>query len=62
MANVGLKFMLGLFPKTEAIEQKNHELIKEYGDFQEYTQSEELARFKFLDQFINSQEFAQRVQ
>jgi hypothetical protein len=62
MANVSLKFMLGLYPKTEAIEKQNQDLLKEYKDLQEYSKSEELARYQFLDQFINSQEFTQRVQ
>lgn len=57
MANYTLKFLLGLYPKTDQIEKKRSELLKEFNDFNQYANSEELARFIELDKIVNSQEF-----
>jgi hypothetical protein len=62
MANASLKFMLGFYPKTEALEKKHAELVKEFNELQNYSKSDELARYQFLDKFVNSPEFAQRQQ
>jgi len=60
MANSTFKLLLGLYPKTEQIEQKRNELLKEFDEFNQYTKSEELARYTALSKFINSPEFAER--
>lgn len=62
MANATLKFMFGFYPKTEALEKKHAELVKEFNELQNYAKSDELARYQFLDKFINSPEFAQKQQ
>jgi hypothetical protein len=60
MANTTLKFILGLYPKTEQIEQKRNELLKEFEAFKQFAQSEELAHYTSLDNFVNSPKFAER--
>ena len=60
MANSNLKFLLGLYPKTEQIEQNRSELLKEFDEFNQYAKSDELARYYTLDKYINSPEFAER--
>jgi Beta-glucanase/Beta-glucan synthetase len=60
MANSSLKFLLGLYPKTEQIEQKRNELLKEFDDLNQYAKSDELQRYLTLDKFVNSPEFAER--
>lgn len=60
MANSSLKFLLGLYPKTEQIEKKRNELLKEFDDLNQYAKSDELQRYLTLDKFANSPEFAER--
>ena len=60
MANSNLKFLLGFYPKTEQIEQKRSELLKEFDEFNQYAKSDELARYYTLDKYINSPEYAER--
>lgn len=56
-AQFSLKAKFGMIPKTSVIEEKENKLIQEYEDFKAYSESEELARFKELDAFVNSKEF-----
>ena len=60
MANSSLRFLLGLYPKTNNIEKHRSELIKEFDEINEYARSEELSRYEYLDKFINSPEFSER--
>ncbi len=53
----GLKTLLGLYPKTIAYEQKRKQLSEEFNALNEYETSDELARFKELDQYLKSEEF-----
>jgi len=48
---------LGMIPKTSVIEDKENNLRKEYEEFLAYKDSDELARYKELDVFINSPDF-----
>ncbi|HAN19829.1 MAG: hypothetical protein A2X13_12670 [Bacteroidetes bacterium GWC2_33_15] len=48
---------LGMIPKTSVLEEKENKLRKEYIDFNEYKESDELAHYKELDAFINSPDF-----
>ena len=52
-----LKFLLGMFPPTAKIEAEEAALIKEYNDFNEYTESAELKRYEELDKMINTSDF-----
>ena len=60
MAGSTLKFKLGLYPKTESIEKKYNDLVTENNELREYAKSDELARYEYLNKFINSPEFAER--
>lgn len=60
MANSTFKFFIGWYPKTEDIEKKREELIKEYEEINQFAISEELAHYLTLDKFVNSKEFAER--
>lgn len=60
MANSSLRFLLGFYPKTEEIEKKRLELIKEFEELNSFAKSDELARFEYLSKFINSSEFAEK--
>lgn len=60
MANSTFKFFIGWYPKTEDIEKKRDELIKEYEEINQFAISEELAHYLALDKFVNSKEFAER--
>jgi beta-glucanase (GH16 family) len=53
----GLKTLLGLYPKTTVYELKRKQLQDEYNALKEFETSEELARFKELEQFCKSTEF-----
>ncbi len=53
----GLKTLLGLFPKTNDYEQKRKQLEEEYHALNEYENSEELGRYKEVEQFLKSDEF-----
>jgi hypothetical protein len=52
-----LKFLLGMFPPTAKIEAEEAALIKDYNDFNEYTESAELKRYEELDKMINTSDF-----
>ena len=52
-----LKFILGMFPTTAKLEAEEAALIKDYNDFNEYTDSKELKRYEELDKMINTSEF-----
>jgi beta-glucanase (GH16 family) len=55
-----LKFILGMFPPTAKIEAEEAALIKDYNDFNEYTDSKELKRYEELDKMINTSDFDQK--
>jgi hypothetical protein len=57
MAISTLKLLLGLYPKTEQIENTRNKLIQEFAELNEYTTSEELARYQYLDKYVHSAEF-----
>ena len=54
---VNLRYLLGMIPDTSEIEAAEAALIKEYNDFIEYGESDELKTFQELDSFVNSGEF-----
>lgn len=54
----GLKTLLGLYPKTDAYEGKRKQLANEFAALSEFETSDELARYKELEQFVGSGEFA----
>ncbi|MDP4210435.1 MAG: glycoside hydrolase family 16 protein [Bacteroidota bacterium] len=60
MASSSLKFLLGFYPKTDKIESTRNELIKEFEALTQFSNSEELARFQYLEQYVNSPEFTER--
>ncbi len=60
MENSSIRFLLGLYPKTKNIEKHRAELIKEFDKINEYAKSEELARYEYLDKFVNSPLFLER--
>jgi hypothetical protein len=60
MGLTSIKFALGLYPKTNAIEQKRLALQKQFDEFNAYASGAELARYQELDKFVNSTEFAQQ--
>lgn len=49
-----------MFPSTAKIESEEASLIKEYNDFNEYTDSEELKRYEELDKLVTTSEFAEK--
>lgn len=49
-----------MVPRTAKIEQAEAALLKEYNDFQEYSDSKELKRYEELDKLIHSGEFAEK--
>lgn len=53
----GLKTLLGLYPKTSIYEQKLKALEDEFHALNEFENSEELARYRELEQFLESDEF-----
>lgn len=53
----GLKTLLGLYPKTTVYELKRKQLEDEYNALKEFETSDELARFKELEQYCKSAEF-----
>jgi len=55
-----LKVMFGSFPSTAKIESEEAALIKEYNDFIEYADSDELKRYEELDKLISTSEFAEK--
>ncbi|MGC8802361.1 MAG: family 16 glycosylhydrolase [Bacteroidales bacterium] len=57
---VNLKFLLGLYPSTNKIEEKEAALINKYEKFKTIEQSEELKRYYELKAFVESPEFSQK--
>ena len=53
----GLKTILGLYPKTQGYEQQRKQLLDDFNALNEYETSDELARYKELEQFVSSAEF-----
>lgn len=56
-AKFSLYAKLGMIPKTSVLEEKENKLKQEFEDFNAYSASEELARYKELDAFVTSKEF-----
>ncbi|MCK5170449.1 MAG: family 16 glycosylhydrolase [Bacteroidales bacterium] len=56
-AKFSLYAKFGMIPKTSVLEEKKNKLKQEFEDFNAYTASEELARYKELDAFVTSKEF-----
>ena len=54
------RFMLGFYPKTDAIEAKRQNLIAEFNKVKEIEASNELAHFKFLHYLVQSPEFLEK--
>lgn len=53
----GIRTILGLYPKTKDYEQKRNKLEDEYKTLIEFENSEELVKFKELDQFLKSEDY-----
>ena len=60
MASIKFSFLsaIGLLPKTEEIEAKQAALEKEYQEFVDFENSEELKKYLQLETFVLSAEFA----
>ena len=56
----GLKFALGLIPKTSQVEDSENKLQKEFNDFREFEASEELKHYIELEREVLSAGFIQR--
>ncbi len=56
-AKFSLYAKFGMIPKTSVLEEKENKLKQEFEDFNAYSASEELARYKELDAFVTSKEF-----
>jgi hypothetical protein len=54
------RFMLGFYPKTEAIEAKRQNLLAEFNKLKQIEVSDELARFKYLQNLLHSSEFLEK--
>jgi beta-glucanase (GH16 family) len=52
-----IRFMLGFYPKTEAIELKEQVLLNEYKKLKDIESCDELTRYYFLEKTTLSQEF-----
>ena len=57
MALLGIKLKLGMFPSTKKIDKKHNALVKAYQEYLDYSDSDELARFEYLNKYLNSPEF-----
>ncbi len=57
---INLRFLLGLYPSTEKIEEKEKALIKKFEQFETIRNSEELKRYYELKAFIESPDFQQK--
>lgn len=51
------RFMLGFYPKTEALEAKRQNLITDFNKVKDIEASDELARYKYLKALVHSPEF-----
>lgn len=54
----GLKFALGLIPKTDKVEETDNKLRKDFQEYREIEKSDELKRFHELEKEVNSTGFA----
>lgn len=54
------RFMLGFYPKTDAIESKKQNLESEYKKVKEIEASNELTRFLYLKNLVSSPEFLEK--
>ncbi len=55
-----LKFLLGMIPSTEKIEQEEKALIAEFNKLKSFAESEKLARYNELHEIVNSAGFQQK--
>ncbi len=55
-----LRAIIGMYPKTSEIEARRSALIKEFNDFKDFEQSDELKEYYELEKLIRSPEFSQR--
>ncbi len=53
----GIRFLLGFIPSTSKIEEADDNLRREFKEFKEYENSDELKRFNELEKEVNSPEF-----
>ncbi|MDR1864424.1 MAG: family 16 glycosylhydrolase [Bacteroidales bacterium] len=60
MSLLRIKVGLGLFPTARKFENQRDALFTEYHEYLEYAQSEELSRFEYLKQYLNSPEFEEK--
>ena len=60
MGLLGIKMKLGMFPSAKKIDKQHDALVREYQEYLEYSQSDELARFEFLNKYLNSPEFEEK--
>jgi hypothetical protein len=56
-----IRLYLGIIPKTAAIEDKRAALIAEFNEYNEYSASKELARYKELKELVNTNEFKDKI-
>ncbi len=59
---INIKFLLGLYPSTSKIEEKEKALIEEYQALKAFEKSDELNHFLELKAFVESPEFEQKKQ
>jgi beta-glucanase (GH16 family) len=59
---VNFKFLLGLFPSTEKLEEKENALIKEYLELENFKKSDDLKNFLEVKEFVASPEFKQKME
>ena len=57
MGLLGFKLKLGMFPNTKKIDKQHDALVREYQEYLEYSKSEELSRFEYLNRYLNSPQF-----
>ena len=60
MGALGFKLKFGMFPSTKKIEKEHDTLLREYQEYQKYSKSDELARFDYLNKYLDSPEFEER--
>jgi len=60
MGILGFKIKLGMFPGAKKIEKQYDALLREYQEYVDYSKSDELARYEYLDKYLDSSEFEER--
>ena len=60
MGALEFKLKLGMFPSTKKIEKQHDTLLQEYQEYMDYSKSDELARFDYLNKYLDSSEFEER--